>query len=119
MFPSGVCSAVESLEHLFFHCPVATQVLFWFSSLLHRYRRDAPRVEVHHVVGFPRAAAVPPGFQLLLHILKHQLWVHRNGVRFNSRPVCVGGVLSKSRSTFRFALNIQRRHCATLQFYAG
>lgn len=43
-------SPTESLEHLFFHCPLATSGIDWLQSLLFHAVPDAPPLSVRHLL---------------------------------------------------------------------
>ena len=117
---SCFCGHPETLDHLFFHCPLASRLWFWFSTMAHHYRTDFPRL-TNTVIrfGFPRSAAVPKGFQILSHIIKHQLWNHRNRVRFDSTGISSKTVLESVKNQFRFTLRIQKKHTSSSFFYAS
>ena len=118
--PRCFCQENESLEHLFHSCAITSQVLIWFSNILFSYRHNAPLVSIRHVlVGFERALAIPVGFQVLLHIIKHHIWLHRNSIRFDlSRPDSIL-LLNHIKTTFKFALRVQFRHTPISQFTAA
>ena len=111
---------LESLEHLFHSCTTTSQVLMWYSNLLSSHLHNAPLVSIKHVlVGFERALAVPAGFQVLLHIVKHHIWIHRNSIRFDSSHPDPILMLNRIKSTFKFALRVQFRHTPISQFTAA
>ena len=118
--PHCFCQELESLEHLFHSCTTTSQVLMWYSNLLSSHLHNAPLVSIKHVlVGFERALAVPAGFQVLLHIVKHHIWIHRNSIRFDSSHPDPILMLNRIKSTFKFALRVQFRHTPISQFTAA
>ena len=115
--PQCFCGHIESADHLFFDCPLAQQLWFWFISLANSYRRDfAPLTKEAVRFGISRTAAVPMGLQVLMHIIKHFLWLHRNNIRFNNANPNSKEVLEAVKSQFRFHLRIQQKHSSPSQF---
>ena len=111
------CGALETADHLLFQCSIATRVWFWFSFLAHKYRQDFPLLSTVNVrFGYPRTDAVPKGFQVLTHIIKHQLWLHRNCVRFDSLAPDYNLILVRIKAIFCFHLRIQLRHTNPSEF---
>ena len=105
--PFCFCGNTETIDHLFYTGPVASRLWFWFSSLVQRYRSDFPPLSFNNICfGFTRTAAVPKGFQLLMHIIKHYLWLHRNKIRFENTSTNAKEVLEAVKSTFRLALKV-------------
>ena len=83
--PNCFCGQIETADHLFFSCPIASRLWFWFPCQAHQYCRDFPPLSPAAVrFGFPRSSAVPKGFQMLMHIIKHFLFLHRNQHRFDN-----------------------------------
>ena len=58
-------------------------------------------------------------FLCLLGLIRHHIWVARNGWHFDQTPVDVCPELSRAKSTFRFLLGIQQRHCSEEVFVAS
>ena len=92
--PSCFCGyPLESLEHLFFSCPLSKSGLDWIQSLLFLASPSAPAIDVHHVLfGFSsrELRSVPRVFAYLLNICKYLVWLQRNDFRFRSvRPSAV------------------------------
>ena len=84
----------ESLEHLFFHCPLAVSVLSWLDSLLFRSSLSFGPLLPHHVLfGFSsdELLCVPRFFVYALNVCKFSIWVARNDFRF--RDVHPGAIL--------------------------
>ena len=99
--------AVESLEHLFFACPLAQSVLAWVSSLLFRCSPLAPALLCRHVLfGFNRdeLRCVPRVFVYLLNVCKYFLWLARNDFRFRDIPPSALVVLENVKVRVRFNL---------------
>ena len=98
---------VESLLHLFFHCPLATSVISWVQSLLSSAAPLSPSILIRHVLfGFSddELRVVPRFFVYLLNVSKFCIWVVRNDFRFrNVRPSAVE-VIERVKSRVRFYL---------------
>ena len=77
--PSCFCGAPsEELKHLFFYCPLAENLFL----LLHTF----PSLKVGYVLfGFnpDERRVVPKGISLVLHVMKHRIWIARNDFRFH------------------------------------
>jgi len=77
----------ESLEHLFFSCPLARSGVDWIQSLLSRVSPLAPSLCVRHLLfGFTadELRCVPKVFTYLLNVLKFLIWSQRKDFRFRS-----------------------------------
>ena len=89
--------STESLEHLFFSCPLAQAVLSWLQSLMSRCSALIPSLLCQHVLfGFnsDELHVVPRGFVCMLNVCKYFLWSACNDYRFrdivpSSDIVCV------------------------------
>ena len=102
-------SVVESLYHLFFHCPLAQSVLSWLSSLMFRCSRLSPPLECRHVLfGFNRdeLRCVPRVFVYILNVCKYFLWLARNDFRFRGVAPSALDVLENVRVRIRFNLPV-------------
>ena len=86
------CGHPEALVHLFTQCPLAKRLIAWYQILVRRVK-------------------IPPVFPCLLGIIRHRIWVARNAYHFDQSPVIYRSVLISIKSSFRFALRIQFRHC--------
>ena len=97
----------ESLEHLFFHCPLAASVLSWLHSLLFRSSPSfGPFLPRHVLFGFSgdELLCVPRFFVYALNVCKFSIWVARNDFRFRDvRPGAIP-VLERVKSRLRFHL---------------
>ena len=86
-------SAPESIDHLFFKCPLAQSVLSWLQSLMFRWSLLGPSLAVRHICfGFSpdELSCVPNVFVYILNVCKFFLWLARNEYRFrNVRPSAV------------------------------
>ena len=105
---SCFCSApCESLQHLFFDCPLAVSVLSWLQSLLFCASPLSPTILVRHVLfGFSadELRVVPRVFVYLLNVCKFCIWWARNDFRFRRvRPSAVD-VMDRVKARFRFHL---------------
>ena len=102
-------SAPESIDNLFFECPLAQSVLSWLQSLMFRWSLLAPSPAVRHICfGFSadELSYVPKVFVYILNVCKFFLWLARNDYRFrNVRPSAVD-VLANVRIRIRFQLSI-------------
>lgn len=100
-------SPTESLEHLFFHCPLATSGIDWLQSLLFHAVPDAPPLSVRHLLfGFSpnELVAIPHIFVCLLQVLKFCVWHQRNDFRFRSVRPSAPGLFASIKSRVRFHL---------------
>ena len=72
------CSApIESLQHLFFHCPLAVSVLSWLQSIMFLASPLCPTTLVRHVLfvfSADELSAVPRVFVYLLKVWKFCIW---------------------------------------------
>ena len=98
---------LESLDHLFFSCPLADSVLSWLSSLLFLSSPSFGSILLRHVwFGFSEdeLLCVPRFFVYALNVCKFSIWVALNDFRF--RGVCPGAVavLERVKSRLRFHL---------------
>ena len=107
---STVCfcsSPLESLQHLFFDCPLASSVVSWLQSLLFVASPLCPSLLARHVLfGFSsdELRVVPRVFVYLLNVCKFFVWWARNDFRFrNVRPSAVE-VIARVKSRVRFYL---------------
>ena len=79
----------ESLEHLFFSCPLAQSGYDWIQSLLFHASPTAPRINVRHALfGFSSddLLCVPRVFTYVLNVCKFFVWCQRNDYCFRSKP---------------------------------
>ena len=93
------CSAfVESLQHLFFHCPLAVSFLSWLQSIMFLASPRYPSILADEL------SAVPQVFLYLLNVCKFCIWGARNDFRFRGvRPSAVH-VMECVKSRVRFHL---------------
>lgn len=100
---------LESLEHLFFDCPLAMSAWSWVQSLMYPVSPVCPQLLSRHVLfGFSsdELRAVPRFFVYLINVCKFFLWLSRNDFRFrNIRPSAIG-VIKSAKSRVRFYLPI-------------
>ena len=87
---SCFCGPVsETLEHLFFYCPLAHSVLSWLQSLMFLSSSLAPSLVCRHALfGFSsdELLAVPRIFVYMLNVCKFFIWHARNDFRFRDQP---------------------------------
>ena len=129
--PSCFCRhPLESLEHLFFSCPLFRSSLDWIQSLLFLASPLAPTISVHHALfGFSSddLCCVPCVFAYLLNVCKYLVWLQRNDFRFRSvRPSAVGlSAAPKQRVHFYLPIffkrfvSVRRRRYFFRQWGAG
>lgn len=110
--PSCHCGAEESAVHLFTRCPVARRIFAWYQSVVKLVIPSSVRPSPSQLlVGYDRAMTIPPVFPCLLGIIRHRLWIARNGFRLDQTPVVYQSILSAVKSSLRFVVRIQQRHC--------
>ena len=106
-------SPVESLEHLFFYCPLAQSILCWLQSLLFSFSPMCPTILCQHVLfgfGPDELRAVPRIFVYLLNVCKFVIWQSRNDFRFRDvSPGATSAVIKvKARVKFNLPLFFKR-----------
>ena len=103
---SCFCGApVESLEHLFFACPLAQSVLSWLQSLLFTFSPMCPVILCRHVLfGFnsDELLVTPRIFVYLLTLVKFLIWHSRNDFRFRGIRPGAAEVIMKAKVRVRF-----------------
>ena len=102
----------ESLEHLFFYCPLAQSGLAFIEFLLYSAVPVAPTIICRHVLfGFSsdELLAVPPAFVYLLNLLKYYVYRSRNDFRFCNLPVSDIDLVICIKTHFRFNIFIYAR----------
>ena len=108
--PSCFCgSPVESLEHLFFYCPLAQSVLSWLQSLLFNFSFMCPALLCRHVLfGFSSDELVvtPRVFVYLLNLCKYFIWHSWNDFRFRAVRPGIAAVIARVKSRLGFHLPI-------------
>ena len=100
-------SSVETLDHLFFSCPLAQAVLSWLQSLIFRCSALIPPLLCRHVLfGFnsDELCVVPRGFVYMLNVCKYFLWSACNDYRFQDIAPCSGTVCAQVCARVRFHL---------------
>ena len=100
-------SPVESLEHLFFSCPLAQSVLCWLQSLLFSFSPMCPVILCRHVLfGFSpdELRATPRIFAYLLNVCKFVIWQSRNDYRFRDVPPGATSAVIKVKARVKFHL---------------
>ena len=103
---SCFCGApAESLEHLFFSCPLAQSVLSWLQSLLFAFSPMFPVILCRHVLfGFnsDELRVMPRIFVYLLNLSKFLIWHSRNDFRFRGIHPGAAEVIMKAKVRVRF-----------------
>ena len=110
------CGEQETAIHLFCQCYIATTVWDWLTPLLVSLGLAAPLTISTLVFGFPEATKTPAAVNALLGIVRHHLWLHRNRCRFDRLSPDASSVLRMAKSTFRFAVKLEHRHCLLTKF---
>ena len=109
--------STESLEHLFFLCPLAQAVLSWLQSLMSRSSALIPSLLCRHVLfGFngDELRVVPRGFVYMLNVCKYFLWLARNDYRFRDIVPSSGTVYAQVCARVRFHLPfLFKRFCSS------
>ena len=100
---------LESLEHLFFSCPLAVSVWSWVQSLMYLVSPACPHLLSRHVLfGFSsdELRVVPRLFVYLINVGKFFLWLSCNDFRF--RNICPSAVevIESVKSRNRFYLPV-------------
>ena len=90
---------LETLDHLFFSCPLADSVLSWLSSLLFLY-----------LPSFGPILCIPRFFVFALNVCKFSIWMTRNDFWFRDVQPGAIAVLERIKSRLRFHLSLSFRH---------
>ena len=105
---SCFCGApVESLEHLFFSCPLAQSVLSWLQSLMFCFSPMCPVILCRHVLfGFnsDELRATPRIFAYLLNVCRFVIWQSRNDFRFRNVHPGAASVIIRVKARVKFNL---------------
>lgn len=120
----------ESLEHLFFSCPLAQSGIAWIQTLLSTASPLAPSLCVRHLLfGFDsdEFLCVPRVLSYLLCVCKFFVWVQRNDFRFRSVAPSAVRLLAALQGRVKFYLPLfskrfvspRRRHYFTRQWGAS
>ena len=113
---------MESLQHLFFDCSLASSVWDWVQSLLFSVSPLCPSILPRHVLfGFSpdEFRCIPRFFVYVVNVCKFIIWVARNDYRFRDvRPSAVDVIESvKSRVRFHLPLFFRRFQSARRRRY--
>ena len=82
----------------------------------HHLPTAAPPTKQEILLGFPRDSKFPPVFQCLLSIVRQELWKTRNAARWDKTVPSIPEVTSKIKSSLRFTIKTQQRHCGADSF---
>ena len=99
----------ETLEHLFFHCPLAHSVLSWLQSLMFLSSPLVPSLVCRHALfGFNSGelSVVPRIFVYILNVCKFFIWHARNDFRFRDVRPGAASVIENVKMRVRFHLPI-------------
>ena len=104
------CGAlVETLEHLFFYCPLAQSILSWLQSLMFVFSSMSPILSLRQVlfgISSDELIAASRIFVYLLNLSKFCIWKSRNDCHFrNTRPDALA-VMANILSRLKFHLPI-------------
>ena len=106
--PLCLCGlAPETLQHLFFACPLAQSVLSWLQSLMVNASPLCPPLLCRHVLfGFTpdELHCVPRIFVHILNVCKFYIWRTRNDFRFRDVPPSALDLIASVRARVRFHL---------------
>ena len=94
-------------QHLFFHSPLAVNVLSWFQSIMFLASPLCPSILVPHVVfGFSadELSVVPQVFVYMLSVGKFCIWGAWNNFRFRGVSPSAVDVMERVKSRVRFNL---------------
>ena len=100
-------AVLETLDHLFFYCPLAQSILSWLQALLLRCSALVPSLACRHVLfGFNQDEffCVPCIFVYMLNVCTFFLWQACNDYRFRDVAPIAADVLAKVRVRVRFYL---------------
>ena len=100
-------AVLETLDHLFFYCPLAQSILSWLQALLLRCSALVPSLACRHVLfGFNQDEflCVPCIFVHMLNVCTFFLWQARKDYRFRDVAPIAADVLAKVRVRVRFYL---------------
>ena len=110
----------ESLVHLLVECPLAKQLFDWYQTLVRRASPQQHRLTASEImVGCDSSIALPPTFPCLLGLIRHRIWIARNGWRFDQSPVEYRSVLAHVFSSLWFVLSVYHRRCPCHLFTAS
>ena len=103
---------MESLEHLFFSCPLSQSGIGFIQSLLFCTSPLAPSINVRHFLfGFnsDELLCVPRVFCYLLNLCKFLVWCQCNDYRFRLKPLSALGLIACLKSRVKFYLPLFSR----------
>ena len=107
----------ESLDHLFFSCPLAQSGLAWVQTLLSRACPSGPSLSLRHIrVGFSsdELRVVPRVFAYLVNVCSYLVWIQRNDFRFHSIPPSAVKLIALMKARLSFHLPLfSRRFTST------
>ena len=109
-------SPSESLEHLFFSCPLAQSLLGWVSVLFYSAEPRCPSLLPRHMLfGFDSSelSVIPKVFVLILVLLKWIIWLNRNDFHFCDKRPCVANCLASLRANLRFCVGCHFRRLSS------
>ena len=111
--PNCFCGyPLETIELLFFSCPLAQSGISWAQSLLFRAAPLAPTLEPRHLLfGFSddELRVVPRVFVYLLNVLKFNIWMTRNNYRYRQVAPGAVGLIAATRARLSSFLPILAR----------
>ena len=109
--PLCFCGEPETLLHLFTSCPLALDVLKWFTTKLNQHHLVSSLTTAQILFGFKSASGVPLMFTALLGIVRHHIWLARNKFRFEQVSPDAQTTIKQTKSTFRFLVRMHQHHC--------
>ena len=105
-------TATESLEHLFYSCPLAQSVLGLVSLLFFTAVPDCPSLRPRHILfGFnaDELARIPMIFPVILIIYKWSIWLAQNDFHFRYQASCVKDVIASIKVNLSFCIRCHFR----------
>ena len=111
------CGVPESFLHIFLECPTSIVLLKWFFAILKDFNPSAaPPTPMVVLFGFYNMSHIPCCFTALLGIVRHRIWLLRNSYVFEHTVPDCPSAIAAIKSSFRFLLRLQKRHCSASVF---
>ena len=108
--PDCFCGTpLETVDHLFFECPLAQSVLAWIQPLLVLAVPSAPSLCLRHVLfGFDTAefTVIPRVLAYLINLANHRIWLARNDFHLRNVLPSAADVIAAVRSQACLVLRV-------------
>ena len=112
------CGAPENFLHLFLECPISKALIDWFFSMVLKFDATLqPLVPQEILFGYCNSPQIPCCYSALLGIVRHRIWLLRNSYTFEHTVPDINSAISAIKSSFRFLLRTEKRHCSALDFF--